>query len=391
MKSKLFDLKKMYATYAFFMMGYILSASYYTVEYQLLHYVMLLFFGCGYLTGLYKILSQKYNYIKIVKIAFLLFLGMMCFFSNFAGGLMQASMVMSFFFIVICADKFVFSEIVLIDVKMRLAAIIFLFFSSMLGFVQDYCMFRPEGGIRHSFGFTHPNVFGTNVFLTVLYLTIYRRNRLSIWDCLYQGVALGIVFCFADSRSNVIGLTFILFYTLLNIIFKKFSKYYKRSFSKTIAYFLCTFILMIVFVIVYASVNFNQASLFYFILNYLLSARLVLANNAMKMYDITIWGQNIQSYAQSQVEGMGVSAGLVGIDISYINILLRYGIVVFTIYIMIIEYIVKKYSIKDSAIALAVVLICIVSMVEHQYFPVWANIFVLLFADWIYGDNSIKI
>lgn len=372
-------------------MGYILSASYYTVEYKSLHYVMLLFFLCGYLAGLYKILLQKYNYTKMIKIIFFIFLGIMCFFSNFSGGLLQASMVMSFFFLIICADKYIFSEILLIDIKMRFSAILFLYISSMIGIIQDYCMFRPDGGIRHSFGFNHPNVFGTNIFLTVLYLTVYRRNNLSLYDCLYQLLALEVVFIFADSRSNVVGLVFIILYTLCNVVLKKINKSHKRMFSKWMGWLLCIFVIMIISFVIYATINYNPANIFYLVVDYFLSARVFLSNHAMRLYDITAWGQFIQSYAQNQVEGLGVSANLVGIDISYINILLRYGIVVFMIYIMIIEYIIKKFAVLDSTVALAVVLICILSMIEHQYFPVWANIFALLFADWIYGNDSIKI
>lgn len=110
-------------------------------------------------------------------------------------------------------------------------------------------------------------------------------------------------------------------------------------------------------------------------LNTLFSTRLSLGKEVFDRYDVQIWGQDIP------MRGNGGSTEVVAdyffIDSSYVNILMRLGLVVFILVMLIISIImIKNLNLPYMLMAMAIV--CIHSVMEHHMFEAYYDVFLML-------------
>ena len=110
-------------------------------------------------------------------------------------------------------------------------------------------------------------------------------------------------------------------------------------------------------------------------LNTLFSTRLSLGKEVFDRYDIQIWGQDIP------MRGNGGSTEVVAdyffIDSSYVNILMRLGLVAFILVMLIISIImIKNLNLPYMLMAMAIV--CIHSVMEHHMFEAYYDVFLML-------------
>ena len=98
-------------------------------------------------------------------------------------------------------------------------------------------------------------------------------------------------------------------------------------------------------------------------LDSIMSTRLALGKKTFDLYDVKLWGQYIEMHG-----GGGTTApkpDYFFIDCSYLNILMRFGFVVFVLTMLLLSItIVKSY--KKPFLLAMIVIICIHSMIERK-------------------------
>lgn len=103
--------------------------------------------------------------------------------------------------------------------------------------------------------------------------------------------------------------------------------------------------------------------------------RLSLGKETFDRYDIQIWGQDIP------MRGNGGTAEAVTdyffIDSSYVNILMRLGLIVFILVMLIISIIMIR-NLNHPYMLLAMVIICVHSVMEHHMIEVYYDVFLML-------------
>ena len=129
------------------------------------------------------------------------------------------------FILVICAAKNIdFDRFVETDFKMKTLLIILLVTFHYFGLTNDYIMYRANGTVRNSMGFSHPNMFGLQLLIICLeffYIKYIKKQKFKIMDFLFLAFIIFIIDYYSDSRSSVITLSiFGLLYLLKDLIIK---------------------------------------------------------------------------------------------------------------------------------------------------------------------------
>ena len=121
-------------------------------------------------------------------------------------------------------------------------------------------------------------------------------------------------------------------------------------------------------------------------LNTLFSTRLAIGKEAFERYDIKLWGQNIPMIGNG-----GTTEPVQGyffLDSSYVNILLRLGLVVFVLIMLMISIIMIR-NINQPYILAVMVIICIHSVMEYHMFELFCDVFLMLpFAKFDVEENE---
>jgi hypothetical protein len=109
--------------------------------------------------------------------------------------------------------------------------------------------------------------------------------------------------------------------------------------------------------------------------NEIFSMRFYMGWETLKNYDIKLFGQYIEMHGNGGT--LTPVAEYTFIDCSYLNILMRFGLVVFVLVILGLEIIMYKNR-RNVFILGMILLICLHSMIEHHLFEFHYNIFMIL-------------
>lgn len=247
---------------------------------------------------------------------------------------------------------------------------------SLLGGLPNlqFSQYRSAGiVVRNSFGFIYPTDFAAHCFyLFTAFSYIFRRRWIWLRTLLGLGLAY-IIIRYCDARLNaasILAVTAIFFYFHLR----------KNKGSKLLA-LLPLSAGLASSAMFYLSSHFSWSEPVYVFLNNLFSMRLHLGNEALKKYPIKLFGTRGISFL-----GYGGRTESVlsydYVDSSYIQMLLRYGLV--PVVLLVILYIFlswKIYRRKDYLLLSALSLIAVNCMFEAFWVRPSYNIFIfVLFA-----------
>lgn len=244
------------------------------------------------------------------------------------------------------------------------------------GVITNLVYHRGEQ-VRMSFGFVYPTDFAAGIIFMVTAWVVLRQVR-----CIWIEIGLMIISVilfekYCDVRnSEIVMMILIICVVYLKIRNKLAAKKGKEYTPSLLLKILCL-------VAPYGLAGFMiLVSRFYrpdiewmAKLNTLFSTRLSLGKEVFDRYDIQIWGQDIP------MRGNGGSTEVVAdyffIDSSYVNILMRLGLVAFILVMLIISIIMIK-NLNHPYMLMAMAIVCIHSVMEHHMFEVYYDVFLML-------------
>lgn len=244
------------------------------------------------------------------------------------------------------------------------------------GVITNLVYHRGEQ-VRMSFGFIYPTDFAAGIVFMVTAWVVLRQARCTWMEIGLMIISVVLFEKYCDVRnSEIVMMILIICVVYLKIRNKLAAKKGKEYTPSLLLKILCL-------VAPYGLAGFMiLVSRFYrpdiewmAKLNTLFSTRLSLGKETFDRYDVQIWGQDIP------MRGYGGSTEVVAdyffIDSSYVNILMRLGLVVFILVMLIISIIMIK-NLNHPYMLMAMAIVCIHSVMEHHMFEVYYDVFLML-------------
>ena len=244
------------------------------------------------------------------------------------------------------------------------------------GVITNLVYHRGEQ-VRMSFGFIYPTDFAAGIVFLVTAWVVLRQTRCTWVEIGLMIISVVLFEKYCDVRnSEIVMMILIICVVYLKIRNKLAAKKGKEYTPSLLLKILCL-------VAPYGLAGFMiLVSRFYrpdiewmAKLNTLFSTRLSLGKEVFDRYDVQIWGQDIP------MRGYGGSTEVVAdyffIDSSYVNILMRLGLVAFILVMLIISIIMIK-NLNHPYMLMAMAIVCIHSVMEHHMFEVYYDVFLML-------------
>ena len=199
--------------------------------------------------------------------------------------------------------------------------------SAIIGIIPNYAFYRDDGGIRQALGFTYVAQL-PNIVLGIIFLDLFIREKekkdYNALRIIFYILISVIVYKITDVR-NILYISIIFF--CLYIIKEKGKKFYERKIVQAIM--ICSYLICFSLSLVMSEI-YNPEIVWHNKLNELISNRLSITRRTLDEYEINLFGNNIPMYGVSSVLNGGHSWEEYSyIDNAYMQILLKYGIVIF--------------------------------------------------------------
>ena len=244
------------------------------------------------------------------------------------------------------------------------------------GVITDLVYHRGEQ-VRMSFGFVYPTDFAAGIIFMVTAWGVLRQVRCTWIEIGLMIISVVLFEKYCDVRNSEIVMMILIicvvYLKIRNKLAAKKGKEYTPSLSLKILCLVAPYGLAGFMILVS---RFYRPDIEWMAkLNTLFSTRLSLGKEVFDRYDIQIWGQDIP------MRGNGGSTEVVAdyffIDSSYVNILMRLGLVAFILVMLIISIIMIK-SLNHPYMLMAMAIVCIHSVMEHHMFEVYYDVFLML-------------
>ena len=214
-----------------------------------------------------------------------------------------------------------------------LSLLIIVIVSSKLGIIQDYLEFSGRG-IRHYLGFLY-SLYGPCLLLSVSYCTLMLTEwNKSIFRLLFLFVLNIYLYTQTLSRLSFLLTSLTIFVCLISIVD---IKAFKNNFLNTL---MCFSHIVGSFVSIILSVLYTPKAPFFSKLNTLLTGRLHYGHKAIESFGISLLPRKIE-FVGNGLNAFGLKT--IGeynyVDCLYLQVLLRYGLIFFIIFILFLVYI----------------------------------------------------
>lgn len=279
-------------------------------------------------------------------------------------------------FLIIGAKNFNYIHILKLYLLLKVPLIIATMLGSQLGIIENL-VYNQNGRIRVSYGFIYPTDFAAQVFFVIIVWILVRQIQISFVELVVILIISGFLLVNCDARCSVISIILSVAGVLVLKIVKriKIAEDISIFFQKSI----CTLTVIMpyicsVFMILMCRF-YNPQNTFMAIFNEVTSQRLKLGKKTFDNFDVKIFGQYIEMVGNGGTTQKPIDYTF--IDCSYINILMRFGLVTFIAVIFLLNYIAIKYW-KNAFILYILMLVCIHSIMEQHLLDMQYNILVLL-------------
>lgn len=322
---------------------------------------------------------KQYDKKTYIKIAILLILScIVSFVSN-------NRIFVQYIILILGAYKIPFGKIVKYALMAEGIIVLIIILLSLINVIPNRIFGRSNSdAVRYSLGFkyaTYPSIYVW--YFSMLYLYI-RKNKIKWWEYTILLIINAIFYAVTDSRNELICSIAII---VLVILFNKIENKRFEKILQLCAKYLMVFCTIISIILAFA---YNPQNELMKKTNSILSDRLNLANKALNDYGIKIFGNKINWVGLSLIHyGDYNKSQFNYVDISYLNILINYGIIALAL-ILYGFYRTTDKEIKkgNSFICCFMIIIAIHSIIDPQLFQIVYNIFILLFVNLIVSEKE---
>lgn len=279
----------------------------------------------------------------------------------------ESNTLLTLWIFILAARKIDFQELLKIDFYTKFILVIVVSLLYFLGFTGNSTFYSYFGTIRSSIGFANPNVFGYYIFSICADYIYLNGERIKFYHIVILIVMALIVGYVSYSRTSILLITLLAFITSM-------SKIVKNVINKRIAKIICLslFLIFSLFSYVVAN-NYDSSDKNYYMINELLSGRVLNASRYLKKYDINLIGQKIELTTNDR-------SYTYYLDNGYIKLLLNYGLLTFLV-IFLIYYanIYTAYKKQNIVLILLFAMYLIYGISENAIFLLNGNVFLLYF------------
>lgn len=247
---------------------------------------------------------------------------------------------------------------------------------SQRGLIENL-IYNQHGRIRKAFGFIYPTDFAAQVFFVIVAWSLVRQAKTTFYELI--GMVLVAVFLKynCDTRCSTISILLV----VGSVAFWKIAK--RVSLDCVIRSLIIQVVSSICIVASYlfsATMIFlcrfyNSDNSFLKVLNDITSQRLKLGKKTFDNYNVKLFGQYIEMQGNGGTTEKPINYTF--IDSSYINILMRYGLLVFITVLMLITFLMWR-NYQNMFVLVLIVLVCLHSMIEQHLFEIHYNFVLLL-------------
>lgn len=318
---------------------------------------------------------DEWRYTEAIPAVLLVGIGIII--NYFGGGNLPLRQVM----LIIGAKNVDYRKILSVHLSVRLVVVVSAVFASMTGMIENLQYIR-KGEIRNSFGIVYPTDFGAQLFFGYLTFLAITHSVRRVWHWL-AGLALAwFIYAYCGARWNA-GM---LVACVLGFVLMEGDGLKKRKKHRDFA-LLWGSILSVPVIAGATAANIRMSELKQEFLQWMMQysksygSRMEISVRMLRRYPIGLWGQSVK------MQGFGGDVTLPDtiteitfLDISYVNILLRFGIVFSAALFVIYVGICLKYRCRRE-ILLILMLVALSGFMEHHIFELAYNpFFLLLFA-----------
>lgn len=257
--------------------------------------------------------------------------------------------------------------------------ILYLFFSGTIG---EKILYR-DGIIRHSYGFMHPNQLGIRIFSIAICRCYIRRNKRNIIDYIFVLLVALFTNIVTNSRTSSYALVLLFLLMLMTDFFSIF-KFNTAFFSKVLI------VISVVIVVMSVVLSMRDTEMYHItrLLDKYTGYRFSTCHQTLMIYGIKPLGQDVKLLVSRPDIG-----GLykLYLDNSYLAILIRYGAIMFLIFMWLYFSTMKFYCNKNDFFLVAIFLLYIVFGInENNLYLLSQNAFLLLLSVPIYHREEYK-
>ena len=280
------------------------------------------------------------------------------------------SSIFIFLLFLLGSRKINFYHFIKVDFLIKLLLLLFVIFLYKLDLTNPYIMLRPNGLIRSSIGFSHPNFFSAvilNLVLDFIYLKFDKNKVLTITLLLLSNYLQYIV---TDSRTTTVLLLFLTIILLLkdttfsNIIYN--NKIFKFLIKNS---YWILFIISIICVLFY--IDNNQLIIEF---DKLLSNRIYWGKVFYNKYPINLFGNDITMIGTRLAHLQNIN--MLQLDMGYLNILYFYGVFGVVFYGLVFSRIIKE-NYENSIFVIVFIIFMLYGFTEASFFKLVINPFIL--------------
>lgn len=217
--------------------------------------------------------------------------------------------------------------------------------------------------IRKSYGYIFATDFANHVFFILLDYWLLKNGRLRMMEFLSYIVVACFVLVNTDTRLSF-GCILLL---LLSSVFVNHLIKHESRVGRLFCLFLVFSIPFLFFISLYATLSFDISNISWFVADEVLSHRLSLGNDAIQNYGIPLLGQTV-FFNGWGTEGVD-SSDYDYVDSSYVQYLIKWGIILMTLLIISFYNISKNaYKRKDYSLIIAISVAGIVGAISQFLF-----------------------
>lgn len=235
---------------------------------------------------------------------------------------------------------------------------------AFLGIIPDLVY-----GKRHSFGISYPTDFAAYIFyLFLIYSCLIKRHNIVY-------ILIGLCLAFFVLHFSVARLDFgmILITLICFVVNDYFKQFYTIKPIKTLIIYSSVILCFIAFTLSLAYSSDNSILEF---INNLFSGRFYLSNKAFEILPISLFGTPFSMYGFGGMNPLLATNEYFFLDILYIQLFFRYGIIGFTIIIGSLFFSeVEAYKENNIIIVIAFLMLAITSFVDHHLIELSYNPF----------------
>lgn len=246
-----------------------------------------------------------------------------------------------------------------------------------LGYAEDIPTVRESNGtLRHTWGYCHPNSLGVMIMqLAASRLYLHRRN-LGLEDLIVTAGAAVFVYAVPNSQSAVICILLLLVLTVVCMLRPVLPRKLQNIMMHCMipAAVFCN-LFTVISSLAYRSGGWLEK------INMLLTDRLSSANQICSVYGISLFGQPLAPM-YTQAEHNGQSFWMPWLDSSYMNLLLRYGLITYLVYSAL--YLLGMHRVRKSGNMMLLGILAVIAahaVMEPSLYDLWYGFFpIVMFA-----------